>query len=414
MKKKYIMLINRIGGMGGGQMYVNNKLSFVSSLGWQPMVFFAVSSEIVISDLRAYEKNVFEKMILPPMVYSKKTVDKVIAQVIENIGDYDEAVIETGCAPMALWGEILAKKLNCKHMVHLLDEHLDKSVPVEYLDFYKFKHGRGELSGINSSSLKILFRNSPMITDNNAYYLSSLCSNVVLETENDILNIPKEGISLGCIGRLNKEYVDVVAKCFYKLALKYQEKYFNIVFIGGSEDESYKNKIADLFSTLSNVNLIMSGALYPIPSATLKKITLFVSSAGSARVSYGVDIPTISIDTNDLKPIGVLGYTTHNSAFRKDEPAIDLNYLMEQILFNDYLKGVAYTPAPPVLLESLKKHIDFLERSDDSKEFFDIDTLQASKADKKKHYLYVLCGPDFYLKLRAFLRKAIRQVKKGA
>lgn len=408
MKKVYVMLIGRISGMGGGQMYVNNKLSFVSELGWDSKVFYAIPGEIVIPELRKHEENICEQMVVSPLVYSKKRANKIVDLLAEKIGDFDEAVIESGCPYMALWGEMIAKKLKCKHMVHLLDERLDKGVPTEYLNFYKFKHERKELSGINSSSLKILFRNDPMITDDNAYYLSSVCSNVLLETTEDPLNIPDEGVSIGCIGRLNKGYVGAVADSFRKLVTNHKEIKFNVVFIGGSDNPNDEKHISELFSDLDNANLIMAGTLYPIPSATIRKISLFASSAGSARVSYRENIPTISMDAKDLCPIGVLGYTTENVTYRKDEAIVDLADLAEQILFRDYLKDLPFTPSAQVSLEPLKKHIEFLENSDTKKEYFDVESLHAAGLDKKKRFICNILGPNLYSKLRLIRSKNIQ------
>ena len=399
------MLIGRIGGMGGGQMYTNNKLYFVSTLGWDPTVFFAVPGEIVISELKKYENNLMEQMVMSPLVHSRKSAKKIIDSLAEKIGDFDEAVIESGSPYMALWGELLAARLNCKHMVHLLDERLDKGVPKEYLDFYYFKHGRKELSGINISSLKILFRNDPSITDDNAYHLSSVCSNVIVETDEDVLNVPQADVSLGCIGRLNKEFINPVINAFYNVTSKYTNKRFNVIFIGGSDNADDSQKIKNKLYYLDNVNLIMPGTLYPIPDATIKKVDLFVSSAGSARVSYRADVPTIAIDSTDLCPIGVLGYTTQNAAFRHGEPIVDLTDLIERILFEPYLEQFSYTPSPKVSLEPLKKHIEFLENSEASKDYFNVITMKAAGSDKKKRYIRMILGKKLYIKLRTTPKK---------
>ena len=133
----------------------------------------------MIKDLMEYQKYIDPIFLSSPLVYKKSTVNRITQGVKDKASNYKEIIIESGIAHMALWGEIFAKELNCKHMVHLLDERNDLLVPESYLDFYWFKHSRRELSGITANSLKMLFRNNVNINDSNSYWLPSYCQNVV-------------------------------------------------------------------------------------------------------------------------------------------------------------------------------------------------------------------------------------------
>ena len=402
--KKYIILAYCVSGMGGGQMYTANKLVYMSELGWEVKVVSFVGGTVIIPELKQYENDIVCEISNAPQIFSPRRREKIINLLISMIGPFDEAIIESSNATMALWGEILAKKLNCKHMVHLLCEN-NQGVPEQYLDFYRFKHARRELSGININSLKMLFRYSEDINDENSYYLPSVCTNVVVPSEVDPIGIPKTGITMCCIGRLAKEYVMAAASAFKSIVVAHTDELFNVLFIGDSDDEKIKNNIKAVFEDTQNVNLIMPGAVFPIPSSIFPKISVFVSSAGSANVSYRSNRPTISIDARDLQAIGVLGYTTQNSTYRKQEPQQDIAELIEKIIFQDYLSELMYTEPTPVSLAPLQLHVDFLNSSEKSKEYFPVDKMKAAGSDKKKRIIRILFGGKTYLQIRKVLLK---------
>jgi len=414
LTNKYIMLVNGIIGMGGGQMYTNNKLSYMKKLGWEPYVFSGMEGQIVIPTLRKYDCLIKRLMIASPMIYSRRVVNSLIDEIVNEIGDFDEAVIESGSGHMALWGELLAKRLQCKHMVHLLDERPDVVVPKEYLDFYRFKLERRELSGIANTSLKILFRNSDEINEQNSYHLPSVCQNVVSDSEEGgDIEIPQTGITMGCIGRLGKRYVEAATAAFATVAKKHADKRFNVLFIGASDEKQHEKRIRSILGVIPNVELLMPGFMYPIPQAILNKVDVFISSAGSAGVSYRNGRPTIAIDGRDNMAIGVLGYTTTNSLYRSSEEKVDPADLLEAILFKNYLAGKTYAGKEKnVDMEILKQHIVFLKSSSREKQYFDIAAMKAAGKDKKKKAVRFILGTQGYvrfhdkgLELLAKLRK---------
>lgn len=48
--KKYIILFNSIAGMGGGQMYVRNKLIFMREKGWDAYIVSWFGDKILIPE----------------------------------------------------------------------------------------------------------------------------------------------------------------------------------------------------------------------------------------------------------------------------------------------------------------------------------------------------------------------------
>lgn len=402
MDKLYIMLSNGIVGMGGGQMYTKNKAVYMKSLGYDVQIYSGHQGGILIEDLMEHRKYIDPIFLSSPLVYKKKTVDRVIHGIKNRTSKYNEVIIESGIAHMALWGEILAKELNCKHMVHLLDERNDLLVPESYLDFYWFKHSRRELSGITANSLRMLFRDNVAINDSNSYWLPSYCQNVVSEDQSNLgKEFPMADYNLCTIGRLDKPYVLEAAKSYARLANKRKDINWNFIFIGGA-DESKTCEIRNVFSDIENAHAVMLGYVYPIPNSLLDKMDLFVSSAGSAGVSYSANKKTITIDSVDLKAIGVLGYTTFNRLNRADEPKIEIDELIDKVLFTDYLTQFSYRENIKVDGEKLlKQHIDFMEASAQTKEYYPVWNLRSQGKERVKKIISTIIGDRLYIKLNS-------------
>lgn len=140
--KKYIILFNTIAGMGGGQMYVRNKLVYMKSKGWDVYVVSWFSGEILIPEFKSYKELVFKEMTLPPMTLKNKEVNYYIEKIIylTDIKENDEVIVESSTPVMAYWGEAIAQKLGAKHIIYLLDERNDLLVPKEYLPFLSLIH----------------------------------------------------------------------------------------------------------------------------------------------------------------------------------------------------------------------------------------------------------------------------------
>ena len=94
--KKYIILFNTIAGMGGGQMYVRNKLVYMKSKGWDVYVVSWFSGEILIPEFKSYKELVFKEMTLPPMTLKNKEVNYYIEKIIylTDIKENDEVIVD--------------------------------------------------------------------------------------------------------------------------------------------------------------------------------------------------------------------------------------------------------------------------------------------------------------------------------
>ena len=342
--KTYILLPMGITGMGGGQMYVRNRMMYLKRKGCNVYIYSGLEGSIILPELEEFKSKILLELSCSPFVYTSKFVKTIINRIRDDIEKdciVDDVIIESYTAHMAYWGEIIAEYFNGRNLVYLLDERNDKLVPKEYLDYFSFKFARHELAGINKLSLKQLFRESEISPKYDDYSLPALCQNVTSDEKNDLV-IEHADLTIGRIGRLDKPYVDYMLNSVIDYCSLKQDKMYNLVLIGGAESSEREKQIIAKFSKVHNINLYITGFLFPIPLDLINSIDIFISSAGSAGVSYRAQKTTISLDAKDGMPIGVLGYTTMNSLYRGNEEPIALPVLLKKILEEGYLNKFTF------------------------------------------------------------------------
>lgn len=380
--KKYIILTGTIARMGGAQMYVNNKVQFVRKEGWKPFVFSGLKGPVLIEGLKQYEYGIMSDLDESPQFYSKENQSKIIERLVKMIKftDADEVIIESNTSHFSYWGELLAKRLKCKHFVFLLDETFD--LTSDQKKYFEFKFRRGELSVIKERSLQLLFGEKVDIERPEQYVLVAPCNNVVEDVEdNRFNNIPYKKFDhvICSLGRLNKNYIPVVVEGFEKFARGTTDKILYI-FIG-SQPEDYPvdipYKIKETFQGMNNVTLLMPGYVFPIPRSIMKKIDLAIASSGSAAVLADEGVTTITMDGEDGQPIGVLGYDTQERLFRNQPQKYTLCELINEVIFNNYLSDYKYHIEESLDDEVyMEQHFAFIEKSEKNKEYYDISLLK--------------------------------------
>lgn len=378
--KKYIIFRAYLTGMGGAQMYVRNKAIYEEKQGYEVYVCSANKGKIVIEDLKKYHNCIIEELKLSPCTYSKKERKSIIEKIIKLIRyeEKDEVIIESNDVILSLWGELLAQRIQGKNFAFILNEEYS-DYEKHFWSFFAFKHNRKELAGINENSLCRLFEGNKLVKENERYYLSAVCANVVDDCEHPIVEeINHKHINIGSIGRLNKEYVPTLCSELVRFAQKHPDQKIDVLFIGDSSEKDMTQEIARIFRTCENLSFLVTGYMYPIPRKLFPKINVFVSAAGSTRPSYNEKRPTISIDVSTHLSIGIIGYNTMNTLYaREDDEPTDISDALEVVLFG---KGITYkyTEDLKVDVSSLSDHDRFIDNSEKSKEYFEIGSIEMS------------------------------------
>ena len=306
--KTYIFIIRRICDITGAQQYVYNKMNYLESQGWRVLIFSSMKGHILIDGFKKFEHLILPSLYLSPVYYRKSEVKRTINKIISEIGDCDpdETIIESDISQRAVWAELIASRLKCRHLCMLVQEKYKANTDPQSL--IRFKYDRHELSCITKKGIQMLFGEDVENVRPDARFAAH-CNNVVLEVPDkySVMLAPKADLTFGSLGRLDKPYVPFVVEAFRKYVAGHPDKLFNIVFIGDSSEKGKKEEIRRAFKDFSNVNLVMTGNVYPIPASFVHNVNVFVSTAGASNATYNVGIPTVRVHALTGEPVGVIG-----------------------------------------------------------------------------------------------------------
>lgn len=413
-QKKYFFLTTRINEVGGAHTYIFNKSRTLINEGWDVYVIYGENGNIIIPFNSEGIKTLYSPHInFAPQLFPKRRISKTIDEICSFIGfgNYrSEIIIESTSDSQALWGEILAKKTSAKHIVFLLQEHNPMPLPIS--EFFRFKDARGELYGISNESmdelyLKCSLHTSPKILT--AIGCAEVVSNINTPLVSKIEQLREScDYLIGSIGRLEKPFVPSMISDLKNYVLQHKDKSFAFVMLGGTYKKSLYKTIAKEFSGISNLKLLFSGYIYPIPYKLLLYFDSFIGTAGSSRIPFKFGIPSITYDCTDLHPIGILGYNTNNTLHRSpNESNRSLNDLLD-ISLNLQHKEVAQ------IIDQLdySSHFEAIEASDNSLKYFDIISIPLNLLeDKIRKILINILSPGVYTKI-GNLKKSISPIIK--
>ncbi|WP_278372297.1 hypothetical protein [Segatella bryantii] len=353
----YVFIGTSICDIGGGALYYKHKLQYLLDKGYKVYIFSFVKGEVIIDQLKSQQKNIISYLKFPPYFYTDSNKNKIIQHLIEEISykDNDTIFIESNHFISSLWGEILACRLKCKHVLFIIDEisRIYSDCDLRYL---KFKDQRKEVAAISHRTLPEIFKNTNY---------SDICRKIILsacptETISNVaeckidIHLHKENntINILSLGRLNKKYILPTIKSLANYTIANNSVFFNIIFCGGPS--KYESIIKKEFNGQDNIELIFLGNLYPIPLKLLRITDLGIASSGSVTLLDEFGIPCIVIDGNDCLPIGIYKYNCINRLFRgKEEPPVALDYLLNLIIKNKVVNKNFHLP------ENLNKEVDF-------------------------------------------------------
>lgn len=340
--RKYILMAYNITGMGGGQQYVYNKVKYLTAKGYNTTVFSQIRGELVIRDFLRFNTQIIPALKYAPTCFSEKYREHILEILAQGCEDAEEVLIEsvTGVYETQ-WAELLAKRVNGKHICFNLQEQQNKTYSKDTLAFLYFKYQRKELYGIVPESVGLIFKGIYEIADSADYRFVANCINVVDKTmEYTGPVLPKADYRIGCIWRTNKEGFLQTIYNLIPFIEEHPQSTFSVVVIGNGSPGN-EEKAAKCLEAYKNVQIVFLGYMYPIPLELLKKMDVFISTAGSASVSAMYDIPTISVTTKSSEgteefiPIGILNYTTIRAVVPERSDKSLRDYL-QMVLFENY------------------------------------------------------------------------------
>lgn len=329
--KTYILIFDVANYISGASIYYSNKIKYLKEKGWNVIAFSSNKGKVYVETLKEYSDNVFEFISCLPSLFSNTKINKYLNSMKKKIQNFDTAIIETGTDYTAYWGELLAKEINAKHVVFLLDEYNDR-INFNNIDFWKFKYNRKELFCISENAINKIFGKYNFL-NNNDHIFNAYCSNSIENIESSLeKKIQKEDYNIATIGRLEKKFVINIVNSICEFANKYKNKKILFYMFGGSDKNTIKN-IKKILNNYKNIKYFITGYIWPIPLNVVNKFDLFISGAGSVRATSNLNIPTISIDVHKGTPNGIVINNTLsiNDRYYYNQNNNILNY-MEKVL----------------------------------------------------------------------------------
>lgn len=405
--KYYIILQPSIRSMGGEEMYTRNIVVSAKQNGYVPVVFHGGNGDkVIISDLKQFDKYEFPQLRFEPCAISERWKNKMIKRIHSILKNVDEdSIIESHELIVAEWGEILAKDFGCQHLAYMLLEHNTITYKPLY-DFFRFKYERRELVGIVKDTIPDMF--AEFDKNVSGYYLPAYCSNTYEEIPcQKEFKVGKSDYTIGSIGRTDKQFVPFMVTEIQKFIRRHQDKSFNILYVGGSMSKQSEELVKKELSSISNAKLYFTGMQFPLSVEMLRQMDVCIATAGSCSVSNNCGIPTICVDGNDSKAIGILGKTTAHTLFRgANEPPIAIDSLLDDVL----IKGKYRKEDRLVKVNvDFTSHWDFVKKMSSKKEYYDIDKIQYSLKEKAKS---IFLGCWYGLKPDSMLNKLISKIVK--
>lgn len=412
--KKIIFLTYGISGCGGGQIYISNQIDFYDSLGYTSYIYYHLTGEIILSRFKSFGRACYIPELKYPVNYFTESKWLSIVEKIKKSINYnkdDEILIESNSINHAMWGELLASKLNAKHFFYILGEN--DIIPTEDIyRFLRFKLSRKEIAGIVSKSIPNMFVKFETINEDESYSLLASARTWWEDYDVEAIDsLPKSDYTVGLFSRLEKPFVLPSLTELSQFIKKNNALSFNVIIVGDSDNKKIATDIRMLFDGISNVNLVMTGVLSPPPMRYVKKCDLCLGSSGCAKLSNSFGRLTISFDGNDGQPIGILNYTTDNSLYRDTEEMIPLETLLEDIFI--YRKYPFSYNVPKVTIDNRhysELHHRFIEESCSNKVYYDMGLIRSSIFDKKngtmvviKNFIRGLIGMKLYKQLHDLL-----------
>lgn len=390
----YILLGAAGGYISGAPIYHRNKALYMRQQGWNVYYISCCSGEIYVKGLEQFVIGVYSFLCMNAYLFPRKRQDKLIDVIIKQIPDLGkDIVIETGTYYTAYWGELLAKRLNAKHVIVYLDEHND-GITRNEADFFHFKFIRNELACISKKAMIEIFSPFWNVNEANAVELPCYCSNSLDDYKNDIESlICRKDYNVGYIGRLEKPALKAVISALKDFVRLIGDKRVALICLGGAE-ECVVNEINEMISNIPNVSLFISGYIYPIPLNAIKKCDIVFSSAGSAKVSVKAEIPTVKMNVYSNKPEGFLVKIFPESLIKYSDEYEVIDYL--KIFFIDNVRPAmshySLDKEKQQGYKMLRMHDAFLDNAMNSKDYYDISSIHLTLMQRIVNMFILCCG----------------------
>lgn len=368
--KCYIFFTDSIVNIGGGQLYVKAKMEYLHREGWTVYIYSHINGEILIREFIPFTQYIYTELNVYPFYLSRYRREKILKTWYFQICNttWNEIIIESNTNILATWSECFAAMIGAKHIIY--NYHETPTCIKRLYDFACFKHKRKEFVGITSQIICNYFKGYLSISKDESYSLEAYGANKCIVDYDSLIcsKIKRNAKTICVLGRFEKGYVSSSLLKIKSYICANSSTFFNLIYIGGeSKGNQVKKSIENTFLSVTNVNLMVLGFLYPLPLQLIQKIDVCIASSGAARAVHKEGIPVITFDANDHNPIGILGYDTINTLYRESELNVNLESMLDLVLTNRV--DIHRYPVEYYQEEKFSEHMKFIDSGSKEKAY---------------------------------------------
>lgn len=321
---KYIIVTPGIVNVGGLELFVAGKAEYLEKNGWEVSVLHGnyLEKKCAVPILSKYLNGGFLELRKPPYIFPKFLrniiLNKMISFVKCTSKEYNIVYIESHDDCTSQWAELLAERLNAKHIFFICNEKFrgKEKYYDTCMDFYLFKLKRKELVANMTSTMQKFFSSYFDIKPHECI-LYEINENPVREVDNEkVDNIKRCDYNICYIGRPEKAYVPNIMNGIKDFANLHRDRTVQIIKMGDIEPQ--KKLLEEIKSSNANIEVMELGPLVPIPKNLFNKVDVVIAGAGSADCAVHEGVPVIVAGVETKLSNGLLGYETKDTLFLPD------------------------------------------------------------------------------------------------
>jgi hypothetical protein len=291
----------------------------------------------LIEKLESFDIIQIPELISPFFMFSEKQRNDIIELIISKLFLLErDLLIESHTLSISIWGELLAEKLQCKHIIYPLNERpliYWEFLPVK--DFFLWKLNRIELIGPSESSLKVVL--GEFYSPDKTYYANIGFDPDELPEKSspDISDLfINDYFTIGSISRLSKPYIEELIRSVIGLSDKYPDRRIMLIIAGDDPDPSILEKLKMRYNSKGNLKFVFPGYINKLGKDFFNNLDVFVGMATAAINSISSHCATITVDPITKKSSGFFGLTSRDTMFAEKNLLFPILYWIEKALKN--------------------------------------------------------------------------------
>lgn len=187
------------------------------------------------------------------------------------------------------------------------------------------------------------------------------------------------------VGRLEKIYIKTMLAGVAEFCEKHKDKRVQLIFVRwtGTEPKKLEKNLRNI-ENVSNLNIFISGFLYPVPRSIFKYMDAAIATAGSVLTCSDEGVTTISMNVVSGEPIGIYNYNTMEDSYSNENNRFTLCGLLEKILIEKVHQETIknHTNIENNCNLEFEKHLEFINSSSNEKKYYDTAEICESKIKK--------------------------------